>query len=377
LYDLTSANNSFFTTPVKTSKTVKKSDTKHSVSQNSSNQTISNSSDPVDNTPLLSVIPDQPSSNTITYTPKNETKSTGLDRNENISLEKIENGVTKTSYSNDQTINSTEDLTNGDKESLNTPTSINKEITLPTDHTTSNLLTQTNAANLKSKRINNVTWTYYISPSLSYRNFSDEEINNAVLHKPRMGYEAGTAMSFNIYKKLQLTTGIQLNYSGYNVKANNTHPILATLVLNGETSAQYNTYYTMSTYGNNTGSELTTLKNYSMQASLPIGLQYVFAENDNIKFGAAAAFQPSIIIASKAYLLSTDKRNYLMASDLLRNWNMNTNFTTYVSFASSTFNWQIGPQVRYQLLSTYSNRYPVKEHLVNYGIRIGISKISK
>jgi hypothetical protein len=148
-------------------------------------------------------------------------------------------------------------------------------------------------------------------------------------------------------------------------------------MLNSETAGQYETYYTMSTYGNNTGSELTTLKNYSLQASLPIGLQYVFAENDNIKFGAAAAFQPSIVISSKAYLLSSDKRNYLMASDLLRNLNMSSSFSTYLSIASNTFNWQIGPQIRYQLLSTYSNRYPVKEHLVNYGIRLGISKISK
>jgi hypothetical protein len=102
----------------------------------------------------------------------------------------------------------------------------------------------------------------------------------------------------------------------------------------------------------------------------------VFSKSDNIKFGAAAAFLPSFTISSRGYLLSTDKRNYLTAPDLFRTWNMNTNFTTYVSFASSSFNWQIGPQVRYQLLSTYTNQYPVKEHLINYGIRIGISKNS-
>ena len=226
----------------------------------------------------------------------------------------------------------------------------------------------------KLKKINPVTWTFYIAPSVSYRSLSDNSVNNAVVHKPILGYEAGTAMSFNIFKKLQFTTGVQLNYSGYRLKANTVHPVITTLILNNQTGAPYSSYSTVSNYGNRTGSEYTNLKNYSLQASLPIGLQYVFAESDNIKFGAAAAFQPSLTLAGNGYLLSTDKRNYLRAPDLFRTWNMNTNLTTYVSFASNSYNWQIGPQVRYQILSSYTNRYPVKEHLINYGIRVGISK---
>ena len=389
LLDQSAVNNLISTIPAKTSQTVKKHDNnasnRHGFTQNIS---TTNSNAPVDDTPLLSAITDiQPAPNTTTAFSKNETKlNIALEnRNEKISIEKIENGIAKVESEitkiaeADQVDEQTaiDGLNNNQKEeSVNTATPTNA-VSSP-DQMTSNLPSLTNAvANIKPKKHNTVNWVYYITPSLSYRNFSDERINNAVFHKARVGYEAGTAMSFNIYKKLQFTTGIQINFSGYKITANNTHPIVATLMLNSETAGQYDTYYTMSTYGNKTGSELTTLKNYSLQASLPIGLQYVFAANDNVQFGAAAAFQPSIVIASKAYLLSSDKRNYLMASDLLRNINMSTNFSTYVSFASNTFNWQIGPQIRYQLLSTYSNRYPVKEHLVNYGIRLGISKISK
>ena len=184
-------------------------------------------------------------------------------------------------------------------------------------------------------------------------------------------------MSFNIFKKLQFTAGFQVNYSGYNIRANNVHPIISTLLLNSETQGQYTVYSAMSHYGNSTGNEFTKLKNYSLQASLPIGLQYVFAGNDDIKFSAAFSVSPSVIISSNAYLLSADKKNYLTYPDLFRKWNMNTSFATYVSFSSNSFNWQIGPQIRYQLLSTYSKQYQEKEHLVNYGIRIGISKISK
>ncbi len=386
LYDLTSLHSSNLIKPIRTSEAVKQSDTKSIVNGDNSTGNIAGDNDPVNAARQLSVIKNiQHSSNTATDFPNiNESKSNNAvseNKNENPSSDKIENNVTKISYLDDPVTKSSQDLNDvkNEEESVNTTTSnINKEISSSFKETTSNMPAQANATNIhKPKRINNVTWTYYVSPSFSYRYLSDDKINNSVIHKPMIGYEAVTAMSFNIFKKLQFTTGVQLNYSGYNIKANNTHPIIATLILNSETPGQYNVYSTMSHYGNGTGNEFTRLKNYSLQASLPIGLQYVFAANDNIKFSAAAAFQPSFIIASQAYLLSTDKRNYLTDPDLFRKWNMNTNLTAYISFASNSFTWQIGPQVRYQLLSTYSTRYPVKEYLINYGIRVGISKISK
>mgnify|MGYP000383175017 CR=1 FL=1 len=332
--------------------------------------------------PLPVVEKIQPASNTASQ--RGDTKETDfnnsgvVNKNENIlTAPAIQNNITKISYDGNQNLKPSQNINDIKTEEELVTSTIKKENFSVTE-TISNLTPEANAANIKKpKKITNVTWTYYVTPSISYRHLSDDKINNAVLQKPMLGYEGGTSMSFNIYKKLQFKTGLQLNYSGYNIKANNTHPIIAILALNSEIPGQYNIYSTMSNYGNNTGSEFTRLKNYSLQVSLPIGLQYVFAGNENIKFGAAADFQPSYIIASKAYLLSTDKRNYLTDPDLLRKWNMNTNFSTYVSFTSNSFNWQIGPQVRYQLLSTYTNQYPVKEHLINYGIRIGINKISK
>lgn len=235
-----------------------------------------------------------------------------------------------------------------------------------------------NATNIrKPRRHNDITWTYYLAPSIGYRDFSDSKFNDAVTHKPALGYEGGLSMGFKIYKKLQFTAGLQVNYSGYKILANNTHPTLATLVLNTETQGQYSVYSSMSQLGNSVNNEFTKLKNYSLQASLPLGLQYDFPRNTNIDFGIMGAFQPSLIVSNKAYLLSDDKRNYLTNPGLVRKWNMNTSLTPYVAFTSNSLRWQIGPQVRYQLLSSYTSEYPVKEHLINYGIRIGISKISK
>ncbi len=296
-------------------------------------------------------------------------------KREHLTSQKFENKVIKPNNNPDVVTNSTADLIKDN--SLSIQSSNRKNEVKTSGNETSNIPAESNEVNIKPKKINNVTWQYYVSPSVSYRYLSNNNIDNAVIHKPMIGYEAGTEMNFKIDKNLQFTTGLQLNYSGYNIKANNTHPTIATLMLNTDIPGQSVAYSAMSHYGNRSGAELTRLKNYSLQASIPIGLQYMLAEKENIRFGAAAAFQPSFIIANNTYLLSTDKRNYMKDPDLFRKWNMNTNLTTFVAFSSNSLNWQIGPQVRYQLLSTYSKRYPVKEHLVNYGIRIGISKIPK
>lgn len=301
-------------------------------------------------------------------------------KNEISSHAKIENIVTKISPA--EVALTANPLESAEKISYDkapiSSTTVNTEKINPVVETSTPGIPQATAQRIhKPKKNNNITWTYYLAPSISYRYLSDEAVNNAVIQKAMLGYEGGAVMGFNIFKKLQLTTGFQINYAGYNIMANNTHPTIATLILNTETTGQYSVYTTSSFYGNSTGTELTKLKNYSLQASVPIGLQYNFGGTNNIRFGALAAFQPSYVIAGKAYMLSSDKRNYLTDQDLLRKWNMNANFTPYITFNSNSLKWQIGPQVRYQFLSTYSTRYPVNEHLVNYGIRIGISKISK
>ncbi len=366
--------------PLKSSETVKHFEGKRSVNTNTSAENIVAGDNQSNSSIQLSVIENiQPSPNSTSYFPTTKSNSVLENKNEtfldNITAKNVPVEISKVSLTDDELISS-QNLTDTKSEEIfeTIKANPNNEISLGAKEANPDLVAKVNT---KKIRKSSVTWTYYVSPSISYRNFSDEEFNNSVNHKPKIGYEVGTAMSFNIQKKLQFTTGFQINYSGYNIKANNTHPIVSTLSLNTSTPGFYNTYSTVSRYGNNTGTELTTLKNYSLQASLPIGLQYKFGGNENVTFGAAASLQPSYIMASRGYLLSTDKRNYMTDAELFRKWNMNTSLSTYVSFVSNSLNWQIGPQVRYQLLSTFSNRYPVKENLINYGIRVSISKISK
>jgi hypothetical protein len=336
-----------------------------------------------DNAPLLTVIKDpEPQIKTETVSESKPNNIILENKTEELPSDKIKNDIAKVindSKEESKILLQEPAEIKTEEEFLNTPVSNVKENVSPEKENDPEALSKPSTIKIsKPKKISNISWSLFLSPSVSYRLISEEKINNSVIHHRRLGYEAGTAMSFNILKKLQFTSGLQLNYSGYNITANNIHPMVATLALNSDTQqGQYDVFSTMSTYGNSTGSEPIRLKNYSLQASIPLGLQYSFAGNDNIKFGAAASFQPSFVVASQAYFLSEDRRNYLKNSYLHRTWNMNTNFTTYVAFSSNSLKWQIGPQVRYQLLSTYTNRYPVKENLINYGIRISISKGSK
>ena len=77
------------------------------------------------------------------------------------------------------------------------------------------------------------------------------------------------------------------------------------------------------------------------------------------------------------FIITSNYKNYADGSQLMRNWNLNANAETYIGYKMGSFRWQAGPQFRYQFFPTLSNRYPIKEHLLDYGIKIGFVKTLK
>ncbi|MEO8414398.1 MAG: hypothetical protein ABI472_12100 [Ginsengibacter sp.] len=246
-------------------------------------------------------------------------------------------------------------------------------------------------AKIHKKRNNKISWIYFADPVVNSVSFRGETLKqgsgmnyspavainqkrNKVLYNSALGLETGLQMNYKLAKKLQLTSGIHLTYSGYKIISNEVHPTFATLLLRepGTGVAYAQSYITH--YGDGTGQTIVALHNYSWQASLPVGFQYEFFGNDKIQVKAGADIEPSLVFKSSAYILSSDGNNYVNDPSLLRKWNVSSNFGAFVSFNSSKFKWQIGPNIRYQWLSTYQKVYTVKEHLIDYGIRIGISK---
>ena len=70
-----------------------------------------------------------------------------------------------------------------------------------------------------------------------------------------------------------------------------------------------------------------------------------------------------------------DLKNYIYDASFIRKWNVNTGIETFVSYKTKggiVIN--AGPQLRYQLLSTYNKSYSYTEKLYNLGIKMGVTK---
>ena len=53
---------------------------------------------------------------------------------------------------------------------------------------------------------------------------------------------------------------------------------------------------------------------------------------------------------------------------------INANAETFLGYTTGSYRWQIGPQIRYQMLPSLVDKYPNKEYLFNYGLKVGVVK---
>jgi len=244
----------------------------------------------------------------------------------------------------------------------------------------------------RKKRNEKITWLYYVTPTVSTVSFTGKGLQlpansslspiivqsnqstNGMIYNARLGYMVGTQMSYAFSKEWQFVAGANFSNSGYHVISNQVHPTFATLMLKDETTGMAYSHSYITHYGNGQGQNQISLSNYSLQFSLPVGMQYALFENSKIKINLASTIEPSLILKSNAFIISSDGRYYVNDPNLIRKLNLSGNLGSFITFKSNKINWLVGPSIRYQLLSTYQKNYPIKEHLIDYGIRIGISK---
>jgi hypothetical protein len=242
---------------------------------------------------------------------------------------------------------------------------------------------------LRRKKNSKIAWTFYVNPTISSVSFNKKSIqpsaNSASMvvlsnqpsfkqtHNPRFGLETGGEMSLKIAKKFKFITGLNLSYSGYNNVSNLVHPTFANLTLKDDQGGTYSKSY-ITHYGNGQSQDHIYLTNYSVEASIPLGVQYNIWGNEKIKIDIASLVEPSLILKSNAFLISSDGRYYVNDPTLIRRTNLEGHFGSYITFIGKKIKWHFGPDLRYQLFSTYKSIYPTSEHLIYYGIRIGISK---
>lgn len=239
-----------------------------------------------------------------------------------------------------------------------------------------------------------MSWQLYFSPSFSYRRLEGKaskysypysafpysasygfarDVKDAVRHRPSMGMELGTALIYPLNKRVRLKAGLQLNYNAYQVEAYSYVPELAPFGSTGPGSLS-NSVSTTAYYRNFNGFDKTMLKNSHFMVSLPVGVELSVLGNDRVKLNVATTVQPTYIINNQAYMVSTNLKNYAQEPSLYRKWNVNAGAEAFLSINTGSFNWTIGPQLRYQLMSSYKENYPIKEHLMDLGLKVGVVK---
>jgi hypothetical protein len=254
----------------------------------------------------------------------------------------------------------------------------------------SSLNTEENAIKLH-RRNSKFETMFFFTPTVSYRNLSENksylrstpigvpysyaalyDVNNAVTHRPNIGLELGVTSKYSITKNVKLRAGLQFNINRYDIKAFKYTPERATIALNNGSSG-VQSVTAASTYRNFNGGETDWLQNFYFQVSTPIGAEVKLHGSDKMYIGAASTIQPTYVLGDRAYLITADYKNYAQVPWLMRRWNVNTNLETFVAYSTGKLKWQVGPQVRYQLLSSFVNEYPVKENLFDFGLKVGLS----
>jgi Outer membrane protein beta-barrel domain len=229
----------------------------------------------------------------------------------------------------------------------------------------------------------------YVTPAVNYRKlssktqysatpFAEGDINKSISQKPGVGIEAGIGLNYAVAKKLQIKGGVQFNYTNYNINADETnHPILTNILLNDPSSGlSYSSarVSTISNPNNSTALKPITLHNTTYQISIPVGFAYKLSSHNNVDWFAGATAQPSYVFGGNAHIISSDLKSYISEPSSIRTWNLNLGFETYMNFKMGTCNLQVGPQVRYQVNSTYKKNVALVEKPYAVGLKLGLTK---
>ncbi len=244
-----------------------------------------------------------------------------------------------------------------------------------------------------SKR-NKLRWEAYVTPTFNYRKLATNgdyyvktniqtgpvaidhsgDPNVYVDQKPAVGIQLGGSIVYRLTRNLSLKTGLQFDYSRYYINAYSTSTEPAIISLNSFNGYSYNTITTYTDIRNFGGTSPKQIQNRYYQLSMPVGLEMRVMGNKKLQLNIGGSIQPTYLFNKDIYMLTTDYTNYAKEPSLIRRWNINGGIEAFLSYDMGAFRIQLGPQFRYQFLSTYSSQYPLKENLMEYGIKIGISK---
>lgn len=231
------------------------------------------------------------------------------------------------------------------------------------------------------------SFSFYATPSISYRRLIEEvydkntgeiisrnskNINNRINQRPAAGFEIGFATRYAVNEQLRVTAGVQMNHRKYEIPAYVNAPRMTTVDLVNNSGIE--TMVAFSSYSVQSGNSQTTLINKFYQLSVPVGIELSVIQNKRLGIAVAANVQPTMNIDQSSFILSADQKTYVDGNPLFRKFNINSSIGAQLTYKAGNVTWHLGPQFRYQHLPTYKTPYPLKEYLVDYGVKIGFSK---
>ena len=225
-----------------------------------------------------------------------------------------------------------------------------------------------NTVKVNEKR-NQFSYQIYATPSMDYRYANNTNLKNPIDSNKgsmRVNFEAGGAILMNVSKYFRIKAGMQLNFSqlGNNATINNNDKSDATSL--------YNSVEMVNNKFNNTSN---IFKNSTYQISIPIGTEFEILSHNKLKWFAGATIQPSYLFVNNDHTVFTELNNKVYQQSMMREWNVNSSIETFINYdLQNDIELNVGPQIRYQFLSTYKNALQQNERLYQFGLKIGISK---
>lgn len=243
-----------------------------------------------------------------------------------------------------------------------------------------------------------LSWQASLTPTMNYRRLvgnkkaqavSDSrsipialnlqgDVDKFVNHHPALGFELGSMFLYQVNKNLTFKTGVAFNYSRYDIQAyGSATNDIATIALNGFYGSANESLTSVTRIRNFGGNSVKDLRNEYYQVSAPIGVELLVIGKRRLQFAVGGTIQPTYLLNHNSYLITTDLKNYTREPSLVRRFNMNTSAEAFLSYKVGGYKLQLGPQFRYQLFSTYDDKYPIREFLMEYGVKLGISRTIK
>lgn len=235
-------------------------------------------------------------------------------------------------------------------------------------------------------------WQLAFAPTMNYRKLSsntnmNDQINikglpagaiegkpeTLVSHQPALGFGLGSYLVYSVNKSLRITAGMQFNYSRYAIKAY-TAPMPEAGKIKLDVARGQDSLVSYTRLRNFSGEKAEALQNQYFQLSAPIGMELTLLGSEKLQLNIAGTIQPTYLLNRNSYLITTDYKNYMRAPSLVRRWNVNAGAEIFVSYQTGNLKWTAGPQLRYQMLSSYVKEYPIREYLMEYGVKIGVTK---